>query len=61
MRGLSVKLWIHTLPPPGPVTITFHWPNFKISQTTQLDGGLIRSAASRSVRFAPPQTTETAD
>ncbi len=50
------RYWVAPLPPHGPVAFIVSWPAFGVTESrTELDGGAIRGAASRSVTLWPPQ------
>jgi hypothetical protein len=51
--------WVTPLPPEGPVTVVLTWQSFGIAESrTNLDGTLIREAASQSQTLWPPQSAE---
>jgi len=49
-------LWVHPLPPDGPVTFVAAWPAYGVSETrAELDGAAIRAAATRAVILWPEE------
>jgi hypothetical protein len=49
-RGGDAHLWMHPLPPDGPVDLVCEWPTFGIPESLcVLDGGELRAAARRAL------------
>jgi hypothetical protein len=50
----DAKLWVHPLPPDGPVRLVADWPALGVAEThVELDGTAIRAAAARAVVLWP--------
>ncbi len=58
-HSLRSDAWLWPLPPSGPVTFAFAWPDEGIAETTvEVDGELFRSAASEAVQLWEPLSAE---
>jgi hypothetical protein len=54
MRSWDGDLWVHPLPPDGPVTFVASWPRYGITEIrADLDGTAIREAARQAVVLWP--------
>jgi hypothetical protein len=55
----QVDFWLWPLPPAGPLTFAFSWPDHGIGETTaQIDGALLRAAAAEAEQLWQPLTAE---
>jgi hypothetical protein len=57
--GYTQHAWLWPLPPAGPVTFAFAWPEQGIDESTvAIDGGLFHAAAAQAEQLWPPLTPE---
>jgi hypothetical protein len=55
-RTWDGDIWVHPLPPDGPVTFVASWPKHGVTETrAELDGAAIREAAQRAVTLWPEE------
>ncbi len=55
-RRWDCDIWVHPLPPEGPVTFVASWPKHGVTETrAELDGAAIREAAQRAVTLWPEE------
>src|SRR5215470_17655568 len=56
-RRWDGDIWVHPLPPGGPVTFVASWPKHGVTETrAELDGAAIREAAQRAVTLWPEES-----
>lgn len=58
-RWGEFALWLHPLPPPGPLTLTWEWPEHDVARSTvELDGTALVAAAgeTRPLRGRPTRS-----
>jgi hypothetical protein len=49
-------LWVHPLPPDGPVTFVASWPAYEVGESqAEVDGAAIRAAAARAIILWPEE------